>query len=317
MLPASQERQALIITAIGNFCLSLLGIGFSLYVNSDSVLLDAFFNVISFVMSLGTLWIAWLLHQPENRWFQFGYVGFVPLTNVIKGLLVLLVSLFAGIDSVQAILEGGRDANSTLVILYAIIAATSCLSVAVYQFQVNRRVNSPLIRVDAVNWLINGVISLSVGLTFGLVLVMKDTVWAGFIPFADPTLVIILVVISFPIPVKTIVKSVHQLLLGAPDTQTQAQLRLLLSPVVEALPYEKVWLRSAQVGDMVYLHFYWLIHPDCGCFQVTEQDQIRQQIKAIGEHTWPGIEVDIIFTQDSDYAHNVNSDLFLCWEKYP
>ncbi len=315
MAPAALERQALVITSIGNFCLSLLGIGFSLYVNSDSVLLDAFFNVISFVMSLGTLWIAWLLHQPENRWFQFGYVGFVPLTNVIKGLLVTLVSLFAGIDSVQAILDGGRDANSTLVILYAIIAATSCLIVAVYQFQVNKKVNSPLVRVDAVNWLVNGLISLSVGLTFGLVLVIKDTAWAGFIPYADPTLVIILVVFSFPIPAKTIVTSIHQLLLGAPHPETQAQFRLLLSPVVETLPYKKVWLRSAQVGDMVYLHFYWLIDLTSGSFPVAEQDQIRQQIKTMGNQTWPGLEVDIIFTQDSDYAHNVNSELFLCWSK--
>lgn len=315
MIAAKLERQALVITSVGNFCLALLGIGFSLYVNSDSVLLDAFFNVISFVMSLGTLWIAWLLHQPENRWFQFGYVGFVPLTNIIKALLVSIVSLFAVLDAVQAILEGGRQANSTLAILYAIIAAASCLGVAVYQFQANKTVNSPLIRVDAMNWLINGLISLSVGLTFGLVLLIKDTAWAGFIPYADPSLVIVLVVVSFPIPAQTIVASIHQLLLGAPRPESQAELRVLLSPVVETLPYEKVWLRAAQVGDMVYLHFYWLIDPLRGDLQVAEQDKIRQEIKKIGSQAWPGLEVDIVFTQDSDYAHSVNSDIFLCWPK--
>jgi predicted Co/Zn/Cd cation transporter (cation efflux family) len=269
MIVANLERQALVMTAVGNFFLSLLGIGFSLFVNSDSILLDAFFNVISLVMSLGTLWIAWLLRQPENRWFQFGYVGFVPLTNIIKGLLIALVSLFAGITAIEAILRGGQSANSTLAMIYAIIASVSCLATAFYQFQVNRTVNSLLLRVDAANWFINGLISLSVGLTFGLVLVISDTPLAGFAPFADPVLVLILVIVAIPVPIKTILGSIHQLLLGAPHPQTQAQLQFLLAPVVENSPHKKVWLRSAQVGDMIYLHFYWLIDSKINGFQVT------------------------------------------------
>jgi len=107
------DHFALITTSVGNFLLAFLGIGFSLFVNSESILLDGFFNIISFIMSLGTLWIAWLLRQPESLGFQFGYVGFVPLTNLIKGLLIVAVSLFAGISALQAILTGGQAANST------------------------------------------------------------------------------------------------------------------------------------------------------------------------------------------------------------
>jgi len=109
--------------------------------------------------------------------------------------------------------------------IYAVIAATSCFGIALYQWQVNRRVQSPLVRADISNWLVNGLISVEVGLAFALVFAIKKTPWAGFIPYADPTLPLILVAVALPIPLKTIAINLKQLLLGAPQAPIQAHIR--------------------------------------------------------------------------------------------
>lgn len=313
MTPHHQERTALQVSTIGTGGLALLGIGFCLFVNSDSILLDAFYNVISFVMSLGTLWIAWLVRQPESQVFQFGYMGFVPLTNILKGLLVTIVSLFAGMSSIQGLVSGGRATNSTLAMIYAAIAATSCLLITLYQWRVSQKINSPLLRVDTKNWLVNGLISLSVGLAFAIASWIENTSLAWFVPYTDPTLTLLIVTLSLPIPLKTIGSNLYQLLWGAPTSERQLQIKHGFDQAIAQLPYEHIWLRTAEIGDFIYIHAYWLLSESQQSLTLADLDQMRLSIIQALQALIPNLEADIIFTQDAEHASSLDKNACFIW----
>ena len=302
MILQKQEDFALKLSIVGTSGMSFLGIIFGLIAPSEAILLDGFFNVISLLMAGVSLWVSWLLKQPESEDFQFGYALFEPLVNLGKGLLIGMLSLFALFSSIVALLNGGRSLNAEIGIIYAAIAATGCLIIAFIQRNIAKKNNSPMVQVDSQNWLINGTISLSVGIAFIIVSFIEKTSWSGFVPYADPTLVTVLVSITLPVPIKIIIESLNQLLLGSPSLVVRQQIRTVIRESIQDLPCVKYWLRITKMGRQLYVHIYWLLPANFQINSVYQLDQIREQIAVVLQQSYNNLALDIIFTQDKKWA---------------
>lgn len=303
---ARLEQNSIYLSIGGALFLAILGISFGLAVQSGAVLLDAFFNVITFVMALITLWISRLLKRPDGQRFQFGYKGFSPLLNLCKSLLILGLSLFALGSSAAALLHGGRHLDAGVVVIYAAIAATTCLIVSITHTIIAKKTGSPLVRVDSKNWMINGVIGLSVGIVFSIVNLIKGTSFGWFVPYADPAIVVILVLLTLPVPAKVILESLQQLLLAAPQTALQKRINDLLDVATTKFPCAKRYLRMTEVGEALYLHLYWLLPQDDRLTSIEAIDAMRHQITDIVKREFPNVTVDILFTQDEQWFSTMN-----------
>ena len=134
-----QETKALKLSAAGALFMAALGIVFGLLTRSDAIMLDGFFSLVGFAMAVVTIRVAWLVQQPPDEHFHFGYAQFEPFLNTVKGLLMLGVSGFAVAGAVDALLHGGRDLNPGLAVIYAIIAVSGCLLIAGVQRRAARR----------------------------------------------------------------------------------------------------------------------------------------------------------------------------------
>ncbi|MDJ0731871.1 MAG: cation diffusion facilitator family transporter [Crocosphaera sp.] len=285
--------------------MSTLGIGFGIFTESEAILLDGFFNVVNFIMALVTLRVAWLQKQPENEYFNFGYLSFIPLVNLIKGLLIFLLSLFALTSAITAILHGGKTLNANIAIIYALIAAGGCLITALIQKKIAQKTHSIMIEVDAQNWLINGLISLSVGIAFTVIIFIKNTPLSWFIPYADSTLVIILVLITLPVPVKIIIDSLKQLLLASPRAKIQQEIKHLFETTANSFPLEKYWLRMTQIGNTIFVSIYWLLPQEHNLKGIEELDNIREEVSQVIYANYPDLMIDIIFTKDAKWAEAI------------
>lgn len=299
------EKIGLYLSVFVTLFMSALGISFGILIESDAILLDGFFNVVSFLMAIITLWVAWLQKQPENQYFQFGYLSFIPLVNGIKGLLIFVLSLFALTAAISAILHGGRTLNANLAVVYAAIAAAGCLITALIQKKIAQKNRSLMIEVDAKNWLINGLISLSVGVAFGVIVFIKDTPLSWFVPYSDSTLVIILVLVTLPVPISIIINSLKQLLLASPSLKVQQQIKKLFETKVKSFTFKKYWLRMTQIGNTIVVSIYWLLPEDFLFKGVEELDYIREEVSKILHQNYPDLIIDIIFTKDIKWAENI------------
>ncbi|MGK7942390.1 MAG: cation diffusion facilitator family transporter [Crocosphaera sp.] len=299
------ERFGLNLSIFVTLFMSALGIGFGIFIQSEAILLDGFFNVVNFIMALITLGVAWLQKQPENKYFNFGYLSFIPLVNLIKGLLVFLISLFALTSAITAILQGGRNLNANLAVIYALIAAGGCLITALIQKKIAQKTRSIIIDVDAQNWLINGLISLSVGIAFTIIIFIKNTPLSWFIPYADSTLVIILVFITLPVPINIIIQSLKQLLLASPSTKINQDIKQLFETIANSFPLEKYWLRITQIANTIFVSIYWLLPEDYNLKGIEELDHIREEVSQVIHQNYPDLMIDIIFTKDSKWAEDI------------
>ena len=294
----SRERRALKLSAFGALLMAALGFGFAVLTGSEALMLDGLFSLLGFAMTLGAIRISRLVYEPGNMQFQFGFAGFESLFNLIKGMIIIFLSLLAAYSSNLAIQEGGREIEIGWALVYAVIVTIASMIVYILLSRAARKTGSPLLQVDAKNWMIDGAITAAVLVGFVVVYFAQDTQWSWIVPYADPVVVLVLVVIALPVPFIIIKSSIKELLLGAPDIKLQQSLREKMLPALNAKGYTKGGTRLAKTGRMIYLYVFVLLDETLADPSVVEQDKLRQKLTSELSTLYADIEVDVFFTRD-------------------
>lgn len=304
----SVERRGLLLSVVGALGMAALGIGFFFATDSVAVLLDGLFSLIGFAVSLIALRVAALVQQPDDECFHFGYAAFEPMLNLIKGLLIAFVTLFAMISAVGIALDGGREIQGSIVVAYALVAAVGCLAIAAAQRRAARVTGSPLLAVDSKNWFIDGAISGAVAVAFFLVVLLGDGPLAAFKPYADPAVVILLSVLTAPIPLQIIRSNWRQLLGSAPNEALRAEAHERVRRALEGVPGVTPRVRMLETGRNIYLQLYLILDEEFSETNIRSLDRLRERIyKKIVEDS-PDIGVDIIFTYEARWVRRTISN---------
>jgi cation diffusion facilitator family transporter len=303
MTDANVEEKALKLSIVGAIMMAALGIGFALFTRSEAIMLDGLFSLISFAMGLLSLKVARLVRQPDDEHYQFGYASFEPFVNVTKGFIMAFVGVFALYSSIDALLNGGRPIASGYAALYAVFGAAVCLLIARRQRKIADVSGSPLVEVDAKGWLIDGLITSAVCVGFLIVLLIEKTRFANLVPYADPAIVIALVLGSAPLPYSVIRANLKELLMGAPEPPVQDELRAGIARATKNLPIQETVIRMNKMGRSLYLHLYLLVPESHQGATVKELDTVRSQIIEELSETFPALTIDVIFTTERRYTH--------------
>ncbi len=300
-----QERRALIVSVIGTLVMAALGIGFSVFTQSNAILLDGIFSLIGFAAALVALRISTLVLQPDDSHYQFGYGSFEPLFNLLKGVVIGFIGVFAFIDAINSILSGGRPIQAGIALVYAVLVGIACFVVAFYLRAIAKKTQSPLVELDAKNWIIDGLLTVAVLIAFIATILIEKSEYAWMSVYADPAIVAILVILTLPVPYITIRDNIKQLLLAAPDLQMQTKLNQLLAQELESIPKEDYLVRMTQVGRFLYMQIYLLFTPQNVLNDVSSHDAIRQQLSDLIMAEFPNVSVDVVFTLERKWFGNV------------
>lgn len=293
------ESQAIRLTIAGNIAMTALGVVFALWTRSEAIFLDSVFSGVHVLISVLSLHVAHLIQQPEDQSYPFGYAMFEPLLNMAKGVIIASVAVFALFSAVAAILDGGRPIAAGIALGYALLAALGCLILAALQQRFAHICQSPILELDAKNWLIDGVISGAVALAFGLMLVLQRTSLTAWIPYADPVLVMALVLFILPLPLQTVHQNWAQIIGRAPEARLQKQIRQGVESVLQTVPYQTYHLRSISLGRLVYVQIYLQMLPtQLAQWSAAEIDDLRNHAYQTLQLQLPHLTMDLIVTAD-------------------
>ena len=242
------EHKTIVISVIGSLFMALLGVGFGIYTNSEAILLDGLFSFTGFVIAGITLKVSQLINQPETKNYQFGLSALEPMLNLIKGLVILVLCIFAAVDAAQVILSGGRFLDGMVVFIYASIASVGCFVVYAIIRKNAISLKSPILEADATNWLIDGIMSCAVGIAFVLAYLMRDGYAKAIIPYLDSGMVLVLVIAVLPVPINLVIKNMRQVLLGAPDESIQFEIQKIVEDQLADLKHKHLHYRMLQSG---------------------------------------------------------------------
>lgn len=295
---ARRERRGLLLSVWGALGMAALGFVFFLLTHSQAVLLDGAFSLIGALVGLVAVRVSTLVRRPDDEHFHFGYAAYEPMMNLSKGLLIGVVSLFAMVVALDAVLRGGREVKGGVTVAYALIAMAGCLVIALAQRRLARRTDSPLLEVDSKNWLLDGLLSGAVAVAFLVAVLLEGSAWGWLVPYADPAVVVALALLSLPIPLGIIRTNWGQLLGRAPDAEVQREAASRVREALAGSPGIAPRLRLLETGRMFYLQVYLVLDPEAGPSSLEEMDGIREKIFASVMRDDPEVGLDVVFTAD-------------------
>ena len=296
------ERNYLLYSAAGNLIIGIVGLTFSVISSSQAILLDGLFNLTYFASGLFTLKVARLVTKEDDERFPVGYVFFEPLINGIKGLLVLGVSIMALAGALQALFSGGRSISAGMAIVYGVFAVSACFLLAIITRIGANRTKSPLIDTDAENWIVNAAISSAVLIAFVGIFFIKGTRFDFLVPYVDPSLVLVVVLISISIPVRMAWQALMELLNRAPAQDVVRRVRQIVQNNVSSLPVEKLFVRVIQPGRTRMVLVHAVLPENFRISGLAELDEIRRKTNAGLINAHPATILDMVFTTDSRLA---------------
>ncbi len=294
------EGKALRISIFGYFLLGILAVVFALKSQSEAIMLDGFFNFVSFMMSLLTLYVSNLLRIPYNKYFQYGFMPFEPFVNVVKGLIILVVCGFALVSSIAALIDGGRELSPGMAVIYSLIATIGCIVVFLIQKRCANKVDSPLLALDIATWKLSGFISSAVAIGFGAAYVLSRTEYSWIVPYVDPVMVVVLVLVMIRLPLSALKEGIGDLLLGAPPGEMQSAIREMISADLSEFPMERHSVRMVKVGRHISVSVNVLLPGEGTAPSVEDVDSLRKRVDETLKGLHPDIVADILFTGDGD-----------------
>lgn len=304
------EQRAIKFSMLGAAVFAVIGLFYGLYTHSQSIMFDGVYSSISLVMSGVTLWVSKLVIRPDDQRFQYGYTHLEPLLNVIKAMIISATCLYAFAEAIASFLDGGRRVDLSAAITYAAISTVGCLGFGGIIYFYAKKVDSNLAKIDAIDWLFDGVLSIAILLGFVTAYALQQSQWSHLIPYLDPLLVMVLVALFIPIPIKIFRSNIREVLYLAPSKKLQNQLHDSIKTTLKPMGLDSFHLRMAKVGREFNLSVYVMFKPDIEFSAVPDLDQLRvriwdnlQQIDTESNSLW----LEVMFTADERWVFDSRS----------
>jgi len=291
----NQEQTGLKISVTGALLFAVLGLSFALITNSQAVLLDGSFNLISALMAIFAMRITNLLEVPMSDRLPVGYVALEPFYVLIKGLILFVLTFFVVISNIIIMLRGGNNLKLGTLVIYVGCAVVGNFIVYLIINRKQKQVNSPLLAIESENWLVNALISSGIGISFLLVLLFKDGILKPLIPFIDQIVVILVGVLTIGVPVKAIRNGMRELLLVGPDQFIINNIREYLGNNLDK-NVVKAWNTSVlKTGRKFWITVF--VDPIDKKINSDFSDNLKKKIEFAVNKEYPVNNIDIIITQ--------------------
>lgn len=227
------ERRHLKISLSFVILLMIWGLVFNELTDSNIVELDAGSYVISGIIGLITIYVSRLQERPESDTHPLGYSGFVPILNLIRNLMIILISIKAIGESIGDIISGPPAPEHGTLFLYAGVTLLINLSGYAYMQRAASQLDSSLLKTDALEWKIDTVSNISILGAFALSYGLEHYGYTLLSHYVDPVICIFFSVYMCIGPGKLFVENMQQLSVSSIDKATQD---LLIAKLAKAHP---------------------------------------------------------------------------------
>jgi predicted Co/Zn/Cd cation transporter (cation efflux family) len=127
--------------------------------------------------------------------------------------VITLMCCISFASAVEAILNGGRDVNTGVALIFGVINVLGCIGAYWLLVKKGKRANSGLVDAEAKQWLMDTVISIAVMVGFVFAKILSLTEYQSYAVYADPVMVIIVSIYFIIVPLKMTYEAIQQLVL--------------------------------------------------------------------------------------------------------
>lgn len=224
----SCEKKALYLSLLATIFMCVLGITSGLLIGSHAIFLDGVFSMFSAGMTALSLMTSYLISREDDEYFQFGYSHLEPLMNVLNGVALLGMCLYACSQAWSFMAVGGRYIELDIAIYYALFSTVFCTAIYVMEIRIGLKSDSVLVQFDAKEWLVDAVLSFTLLLGFSGAKLCEHLGYMEASLYIDPVLMFVMALLTCVIPLKVLHKSTCELLRVAPNDKMASRVEKII-----------------------------------------------------------------------------------------
>ena len=276
--------------------LGVLGVASGLVTNSQAIIFDGMYSFVDVVPTVVSLLVVKLIARGTTHRFQYGFWHLEPLVAVLRDAILAVACVYAGIDALNALTDGGHEVAYGRAALWAGILSVIGLAMTWLLSRRAKALKSPMLKIDARSWLVSAFLSLGLLLGFALASALAGTRWQRWIPYLDAIALLSMAVIMLPMPLIGLWRSMSDVLQVAPN-----ELDLRVHAVMDSLVKERQFLEYssyvARAGRGKFVEIHILVAPG-SAIDIAAADAIRSEVSQRLNAGTPTFWLTIDFTAD-------------------
>ena len=259
MISERKEKTILRLSFAAGLAFALAELIFAIYSHSQSALTDAVYDASELVFIALLLFLTPLFHKPVSEKHPYGYFQVESIFLIVKGVMMLSVTLGVGVEVIESALSGGNPVDDLQVSLFQLCLGVASVVIYVIMRGVNKNSSSPTVEAELLGWRLDIGYSLGMSLAFFASSFLVKTPLAFIAPYFDKIIAVLVMVFMLPESVKMLWSSVRDIFLFSPDEELVEQIKQTCTESLEHYAFSPVFFDITRTGRHLWVAVYFKV----------------------------------------------------------
>lgn len=259
MISERKEKTILRLSFVAGLAFALVELIFAIYSHSQSALTDAVYDASELVFIALLLFLTPLFHKPVSEKHPYGYFQVESIFLIVKGVMMLSVTLGVVVEVIESALSGGNPVNDLQVSLFQLCLGVASVVIYVIMRRVNKNSSSPTVEAELMGWRLDIGYSLGMSLAFFASSFLVKTPLAFIAPYFDQIIAVLVMVFMLPESVKMLWSSVRDIFLFSPDEELVEQIKQICTESMENYAFSPVFFDITRTGRHLWVAVYFKV----------------------------------------------------------
>lgn len=259
MISERKEKTILRLSFVAGLAFALVELIFAIYSHSQSALTDAVYDASELVFIALLLFLTPLFHKPVSEKHPYGYFQLESIFLIVKGVMMLSVTLGVGVEVIESALSGGNPVDDLQVSLFQLCLGAASVVIYIIMRRVNKNSSSPTVEAELMGWRLDIGYSLGMSLAFFASSFLVKTPLAFIAPYFDQIIAVLVMVFMLPESVKMLWSSVRDIFLFSPDEELVEQIKQICTESMENYAFSPVFFDITRTGRHLWVAVYFKV----------------------------------------------------------
>lgn len=282
MISERKEKTILRLSFAAGLAFALAELIFAIYSHSQSALTDAVYDASELVFIALLLFLTPLFHKPVSEKHPYGYFQVESIFLIVKGIMMLSVTLGVGVEVIESALSGGNPVDDLQVSLFQLCLGAASVVIYVIMRGVNKNSSSPTVEAELMGWRLDIGYSLGMSLAFFASSFLVKTPLAFIAPYFDQIIAVLVMVFMLPESVKMLWSSVRDIFLFSPDEELVEQIKQTCTESLEHYAFSPVFFDITRTGRHLWVAVYFKVSSDTLAVEQLKKatEEVNQKISS-------------------------------------
>lgn len=278
MVTEKKEKLILKMSFFSGLLFAVLEFIFAIYSHSQSSLTDAVYDTAELVFIALLLFLTPLFHKPISEKRPFGYFQIETIFIIIKGIMMLSVTLGVSAEVLHSVISGGNAVDNGLVSTFQCFLGIASIIIFIAMKRLSSNLSSPTIKAELLGWKLDIAYSLGMSFAFFISLYLEKTPFYFLSPYFDQIVAVIIMVFMLPESIKVLWRAIKDIFLFSPGKELVEKIKILCNPIMEQYHFKPVFYDITKTGRHLWIAVYFQIETD-----VLAMKDLATALKSVNE----------------------------------